>query len=107
MRTVADVAAAADDIAVYDTSVPQGSGVQPGFFVVGGTSAAAPFVAGVIGLAGNGATLTSAYPYAHRSGFFDVVGGNNGYCGGDYLCDGVRGYDGPTGLGTPRGTAGL
>jgi subtilase family serine protease len=107
MRTVADVAAAADDIAVYDTSIPPGSGIQPGFFVVGGTSAAAPLVAGVIGLADNGASITSEYPYAHRSGFFDVVGGSNGYCGGDYLCDAVRGYDGPTGLGTPRGTAGL
>ena len=33
----------------------------------------------------------------------DVVGGSNGYCGGDYLCTGLPGYDGPTGLGTPKG----
>ncbi|WP_194892055.1 hypothetical protein [Catenulispora pinisilvae] len=26
-------------------------------------------------------------------------------CGGDYQCDAVAGYDGPTGLGTPNGLA--
>jgi hypothetical protein len=39
-----------------------------------------------------------------------VVGGSNAVqtdCGGDYLCNGLRGYDGPTGLGTPHGIAGL
>jgi subtilase family serine protease len=107
MRTVADVSAAADNITVYDTSIPQGYPVQPGFFSVGGTSASSPFVAGVIGLAGNGKTITSSYPYTHRDGFFPVVGGSNGYCGGDYLCNGVKGYDGPTGVGTPRGAGGL
>ena len=35
-----------------------------------------------------------------------MVGGNNGIfqdCGGDYQCNAVTGYDGPTGLGTPNG----
>jgi len=107
MRTVADVSAVADKLAVYDTSIPPGFGVNPGFIVVGGTSASAPLIAGVVGLAGNGTTITSAYPYQHSAGFFDVVGGSNGYCGGDYLCNGVKGYDAPTGLGTPNGTSGL
>jgi hypothetical protein len=34
-----------------------------------------------------------------------VAGGSNGFCGDDYLCTGVRGYDAPTGLGTPNGTS--
>jgi subtilase family serine protease len=108
MRTVADVSAVADSIAVYDSNIPPGFfGLEPGFVVVGGTSASSPFVAGVVGLAGNGQMITTAFPYGHRGGFFDVIGGSNGYCGGDYLCDAVRGYDGPTGVGSPDGIAGL
>jgi hypothetical protein len=33
------------------------------------------------------------------------VSGNNGTCSPDYLCTGEVGYDGPTGMGTPNGTA--
>ena len=111
MRTVADVSADADPnpgLAVYDTSFPPGfDGLNPGWITVGGTSASSPFIAGVIGLAGNGKTMSPAFPYRHASDFFDVVGGTNGNCGGDYLCTGVRGYDGPTGIGTPDGARGL
>jgi subtilase family serine protease len=108
MRTVADVSSAADNIAAYDSNIPPGyDGLEPGFVVVAGTSAASPFVAGVVGLAGNGKTITAAFPYQHRSGFFDVIGGTNGYCGGDYLCTAVKGYDAPTGVGTPDGIRGL
>jgi subtilase family serine protease len=111
MRTVADVSADADPspgLAVYDTSIPPGyGGLNPGWIAVGGTSASSPFLAGVVGLAGNGGSIAPAFPYQHRQALFDVVGGSNGYCGGDYLCTAVRGYDGPTGLGTPHGAAGL
>ncbi|MFI9380293.1 S8 family serine peptidase [Kutzneria sp. NPDC052558] len=104
MRTVADVAAVADPntgLAVYDTF---GLGSQAGWIVVGGTSASSPFIAGVIGLAGNGSELGDASSlYAHAEKLFDVVGGSNGYCGGDYLCTGLAGYDAPTGVGTPNG----
>ena len=34
-----------------------------------------------------------------------MTSGSNGSCGGLYLCTGAVGYDGPTGLGTPCGTA--
>jgi subtilase family serine protease len=107
MRTVADVSAVADPntgLAVYDTT-PNPFGIPPGWLIVGGTSASAPFIAGVIGLAGNAAKYDPGYSYAHLSGLFDAVGGSNGFCGGDYLCTGTIGYDGPTGLGTPNGTA--
>ena len=79
-----------------------------GWVVVGGTSLAAPLIAGMIGLAGNAPLLSNAhYLYTHAGALRDVVGGSNGFCGGDYLCTGVVGYDGPTGLGTPRGLGGL
>jgi hypothetical protein len=90
-------------VAVYDTT-PNPFGLPPGWLVVGGTSAASPFIAGVIGLAGNASIYTPAYSYKHTSALFDVIGGSTGSCGGGYLCTAVKGYDGPTGLGTPNGT---
>ena len=38
---------------------------------------------------------------------FDVTSGSNGNCGGSYLCTAKIGYDGPSGLGAPKGTAGF
>lgn len=108
MRTVADVCAVADPetgLAVYDT---YGLGPDDGWIQVGGTSLAAPLIAGMIGLAGNATALgNAAFLYARKSQFRDVVGGSNGSCGRDYLCTAVRGYDAPTGLGTPHGVGGL
>jgi subtilase family serine protease len=104
MRTVADISAVADSepgLAVYDT---YGLGAQAGWITVGGTSASSPFIAGVIGLAGNGSQLTDASSlYRHADNLFDVVGGSNGFCGDDYLCTGLQGYDAPTGVGSPNG----
>jgi subtilisin family serine protease len=103
MRTVADVSAVADPdtgLAVYDS---YGLGDQAGWLVVGGTSASSPFVAGVIALAGHASTVTPQKLYGEPGAFFDAVGGSNGYCGGDYLCTGLPGYDAPTGLGSPNG----
>jgi subtilase family serine protease len=99
-RTVADVSAVADPntgVAVYD------SYKVSGWLVFGGTSVSAPIIASVYALAGNGASITPAYPYTHASALFDVSGGSNGSCG-SYLCTALGGYDGPTGLGTPNGT---
>jgi subtilase family serine protease len=113
-RTVVDVAAVADPntgVAVYDS---YGSSGGANWLVFGGTSVSAPLVGAYIAAAGIPAPSSSApYPvaslYAQRSsgGFFDVTSGSNGSCGSSssskyYLCHGVGGYDGPTGLGTPK-----
>lgn len=103
-RTVADVSAVADPatgLAVYD------SYQASGWNVYGGTSASAPIVAAVYALAGTPATgsYPSSYPYAHTASLNDVTSGANGSCGSSYLCTAKSGYDGPTGLGTPQGTA--
>ena len=100
-RTVADVSAVADPntgVAVYDS---YGSG-GANWWVFGGTSVASPIVAGVGARAGG---TSAATPYANRGALNDVVGGSNGSCSVTYLCTAVAGYDGPTGLGTPNGTA--
>jgi subtilase family serine protease len=103
-RTVADVAAVADPatgVSVYDTYRVSGGG---GWLVFGGTSVAAPVIAGVYALAGNTASINyGSYSYTHRTSLYDVVTGSNGSCGGLYLCTGVAGFDGPTGNGTPHG----
>ena len=102
-RAEADVSAVADPatgVAVYQTY--GGSG----WTVYGGTSVAAPVIAGVYALAGapGASDYAASYPYAHQSSLFDVTSGSNGSCGAPICTAGV-GWDGPTGLGTPNGTA--
>jgi hypothetical protein len=100
-RTVADTAAVADPdtpVAIYDTYQ------SDGWVAVGGTSVAAPLIAGVYALAGNARSIEpDAHLYAHQRSLFDVTSGANGLCGGSYLCTARPGYDGPTGWGTPDG----
>jgi subtilase family serine protease len=103
-RTVADVSALAWNVAIYEK-------VQGGWLTVGGTSAAAPLIAGIYGLAGNAAKIKPGYAYRHPASLFDVTAGNNdtatgtgAECGHDYLCTAKKGFDAPTGLGTPDGT---
>ena len=73
----------------------------------GGTSAGAPIIAAMYAIAG-GATSTPppSYPYAHRGSFNDITGNANGYCG-NALCTAGRGWDGPSGIGSPIGIAGF
>jgi hypothetical protein len=105
MRTAADVSALAWNIAIYEKDFG-------GWLKIGGTSAAAPLIAGVYALAGNATTIKPGYAYEHRGALFDVTTGNNSIlspggvaaCGGSYLCVARTGYDGPTGVGTPDGT---
>jgi subtilase family serine protease len=100
-RAVADVSAVADPntgVAVYDTY-----GGVGGWLVFGGTSVAAPVVAGVYGLAANAASVTNNYPYSHTGSLFDVTSGSNGSCSPAKWCTAGTGWDGPTGLGTPNG----
>jgi putative cell wall-binding protein len=98
-RAMADVSAVADP----QTGV---AGFSSGWHVYGGTSAAAPIIASVYALAGTpGASdQPNAYPYSHTSSLYDVTSGTNGACS-TILCSAGTGWDGPTGLGTPNGTA--
>jgi subtilase family serine protease len=104
-RTVADVSAVADGVAIYDSSLEIG-----GWGVVAGTSVSSPIIAAVYALAGNASKVTyGSYPYTHTKGLFDVTQGSNftptTTCG--YVCQAGPGYDGPTGNGTPNGTSGF
>ncbi|GHJ98294.1 S53 family peptidase [Streptomyces sp. NPDC003753] len=104
-RTVADVSAVADPntgVAVYDSYRS-----ATGWMVFGGTSASAPLIAATYALAGapSSGSSPASFPYAHPSALYDVTSGSNGSCSGSYLCTGTTGYDGPSGLGVPNGTA--
>jgi MYXO-CTERM domain-containing protein len=93
-RTVADVAAVAfppGGVAYY----------QGGWKVILGTDVSTSVVAGILGLFN---VSSSSWVYAHASMFFDVTSGSNGTCG-NYLCNAGVGYDGPTGIGSPNGSA--
>jgi len=76
MRMSADVSAVADPntgVAVYGPS----SGVSSAWLVFGGTSVAAPLVAGIYAVNG-GAVSYGSYPYANLAWLYDVVKGSNG-----------------------------
>lgn len=102
-RTINDVAADADPntgLAVYDTSNSNG-----GWNEVGGTSASTPMIAAFYALAGNPGTSPAQTIYNHTGNLNDVTSGSDGSCSPAYLCAAGTGYDGPTGWGTPNGTA--
>ncbi len=106
-RTDNDVAAVADPntgVAIYDTDNSDG-----GWIEVGGTSASSPIIASVFALAGtpDPGTYPSSYIYQHVQALYDVTSGSDGSCspGPPYWCTAGAGYDGPTGWGTPDGTA--
>jgi subtilase family serine protease len=106
-RAEADVSSVADPntgVAVYDSTA---NGGQSGWMVFGGTSASSPFIAGVYMLAGAPAagTYPASYPWAHTGNLFDVTSGSNGSCSPSQLCTARTGWDGPTGWGTPNGSA--
>lgn len=105
-RTVADVAVVGNPetgVAVYNTTATQS---QRGWGVYGGTSVGAPIVAAMYAIAGN-ATSGASLAYQNSAAFFGVVSGNNGTCSPAYLCTAGIGYNGPGGVGTPNGIAGL
>lgn len=108
-RGAADISSVADPntgVAVYDSYAYQG---VKGWLVFGGTSASSPFVGAVIALSGKSATYAhvgGSPLYGNASSFSDVLTGSNGSCTTS-LCNAGFGWDGPTGLGSVNGTAGL
>jgi subtilase family serine protease len=100
-----DVAADADPatgVAVYDTA-----NGNTGWYEVGGTSVSSPMVAAMYALAGDAGATPAQNIYQHTGNFYDITSGLDGICFPAYLCTAETGYDGPTGVGTPNGIAGL
>jgi hypothetical protein len=107
-RVISDLAAVADPgmlVHVQDVGSPCGNV----FCEADGTSVSAPIIAGMIGLAGSQGSNESKLIYAHARGehnvFRDVRTGVVEGCHSTGVCRVRRGFDGPTGLGTPYGLA--
>ncbi len=106
-RTTVDVSAVADPntgAAIYN--IYYASKNNPGWYTVGGTSLSSPLIAGIYALGGVPAnTQAASISYANFSlaNFHDVTTGANAVCSVAYLCNAGSGFDGPTGLGTPKG----
>ncbi len=105
-------------------------GLGKGWITIGGTSLASPFVSALYALAGGsgGVSYPAATLYGHLGqapSLYDVSEGGNGYCDGEALgpcgepevnevlgdvdcqgttaCNAAPGFDGPSGVGAPRG----
>ncbi len=101
----------------YDASPGSGPAIYDtygysGWLVVGGTSVGSPAIAAIIGLAGNGTGTHNAswiYTKAHHTSKLvtDITTGSNGGCSPTILCNAHKGWDGPTGWGTPLGSGSL
>ncbi|GAB2701843.1 S8 family serine peptidase [Kitasatospora kifunensis] len=112
-RAASDVAADADPTtgaAVYDDYTPF-SGLKQTWLTVGGTSESSPFIAGLYARGGHVANVEGPNTLyaAPSSAFNDVTIGQNAPAnsGCTVLCASGRGWDGPTGLGTPNGLSGF
>jgi subtilase family serine protease len=113
-RASTDISSVADPstgVATYDTYSPA-SGVPADWTIAGGTSAGAPFIAGLYARGANlaGVLGPNTLYSAPSSDFSDVTLGQNSppaFCQNEQeaqaLCKAGAGWDGPTGIGTPAG----
>ena len=108
-----------DNDVAADADPYTGSAVYSnGWIQVGGTSLAAPLIAGVYGLKANASSVNypASFLYAANGtpAFHDVTSGSNDALNYPIACDhsttaceAAVGYDLPTGVGTPNGRAGF
>jgi subtilase family serine protease len=107
-RTDSDVSAQAGvspGVAVY-------AGLYGGWIGVGGTSVASPFTAAIIALRGNESGFNGGEQFwklsarKQRKDLHYIKTGNDGSCGGSYLCtagtEQFHKYSGPGGWGSPK-----
>jgi hypothetical protein len=107
-RADADLSAAAAPgalVHIGDVGAPCGTS----WCEADGTSVATPIIAGVIGLAGSAGNGEAGMLYrrekSNPGAFHDIIRGTTAVPCGSALCRARKGYDGPTGLGTPDGLA--
>jgi subtilase family serine protease len=111
-RATSDISAVAHLVAVYDGYAPS-SGTPYQWVAVDGTSISSPLMAGMAARAGVPSSMRGPnILYSGKaSNFNDITTGSNGTtCGSDgmstkKMCNAGKGWDGPTGLGSPKGLA--
>lgn len=108
-RASADVSAVADPQTGLSVYAPTSS-TASSWAQYGGTSLSSPLIAAMYALSGNtgtSSTLANSLPYSHTGNFNDVTSGSTGSCPVTQWCLAGTGWDGPTGVGSPNGVAGL
>ena len=111
-RATADISAVAHLVAVYDGYAPF-SGTPYQWVAVDGTSISSPLMAGMAARAGVPSSMRgpNIFYSGKATNFNDITTGSNGSsCGSDgmstiKMCHAGKGWDGPTGVGTPKGLA--
>jgi hypothetical protein len=104
MRSEADIAAVADPqtgVAFYES--------PGGWQEAGGASVGTSIITALFALAPSAARVNAPrwiWQHGGSSLYRDVTEGSNGECAAYYLCHAGKGYDGPTGWGTPSRLAG-
>ncbi|MFM6966381.1 MAG: S8 family serine peptidase [Rhodoluna sp.] len=94
----------ADVSAVADPSTGVAVTYDGGWYTFGGTSVAAPIIAGMYAIGPDVGDSAGAFTIAHASSLHDITEGSNGRCDVKYWCNAREGWDGPTGLGSPMGS---
>jgi len=112
-RLVADVSAVGapeTGVSVYDSTPFSTNTPARGWGADAGTSVSTPIVTGEFALDGgsHGVDYPARTLYSHVGdihALYDVRIGANGLCGQSSACSADRGYDGPSGVGSPVGLA--
>jgi subtilase family serine protease len=93
----------ADVAAVADPATGVAVAYDGGWYTFGGTSVAAPIIAGMYAIGPDVGESAGAFTVAHAENLHDITEGSNGRCDVRQWCNAREGWDGPTGLGTPIG----
>lgn len=94
----------ADVAAVADPATGVAVAYDGGWYTFGGTSVAAPIIAGMYAIGPDFGDSAGAFTVANAAKLHDITEGSNGRCDVNYWCNARVGWDGPTGLGTPIGS---
>ncbi len=94
----------ADVSAVADPATGVAVAFEGGWYTFGGTSVAAPIIAGMYAVGPEVGDSAGEFTFANADKLHDVVDGSNGRCDVKYWCTAREGWDGPTGMGSPNGS---
>ena len=94
----------ADVSAVADPATGVAVSFEGGWYTFGGTSVAAPIIAGMFAIGPDVGDSAGAYLVANAAKLHDITDGNNGRCDLQLWCNAGAGWDGPTDLGSPNGS---
>jgi Subtilase family len=94
----------ADVAAVADPATGVAVAFEGGWYTFGGTSVAAPIIAGMYAIGPDFGASAGDFTFANREKLHDITAGITGNCSVPFWCGAREGWDGPTGMGSPKGS---